>query len=240
MASAIKSRPLPAWERWLYGGAGSVAPQAIIGITVDFSSVFATFTPAAFIGWLIRAVLLLGIGGFVSFLHRKETDPWRAFLIGLSAPALLSTLIAGTSHPTVNGTAQAAMPPDVAAATRSVGPTRGLAVAFDTDSILPELTRGILGRPPALGFLAVPEVSPVRALADLSAGDRICGTSEGLDVLARQPGPLRFEAIAMPLAELAAALRTGVCDAAVLVSQASPAEVAGYFAPVGIVAIPLR
>jgi hypothetical protein len=43
----------------------------------------------------------------------------------------------------------------------------------------------------------------------------------------------------MPLAELAAALRTGVCDAAVLVSQASPAEVAGYFAPVGIVTIPL-
>jgi hypothetical protein len=80
----------------------------------------------------------------------------------------------------------------------------------------------------------------VRALADLSAADRICGTSEGLDVLARQPGPLRPEAIAMPLAELAAALQTGVCDAAVLVSQASPAEVAGYFAPVGIVAIPLR
>ena len=79
----------------------------------------------------------------------------------------------------------------------------------------------------------------MRALADLSAADRICGTSEGLDVLARQPGPLRFDAIAMPLAELAAALCTGVCDAAVLVSQASPAEVAGYFAPVGIVTIPL-
>jgi hypothetical protein len=59
-------------------------------------------------------------------------------------------------------------------------------------------------------------------------------------MLARQPGPLRPEAIAMPLAELAVALQTGVCDAAVLVSQASPAEVAGYFAPVGIVAIPLR
>lgn len=255
MASKIESRPLPAWERWLYGGAGSVAPQAIIGITVDFSSVFATFTPAAFIGWLIRALLLLGIGGFVSFLHRKETDPWRAFLIGLSAPALLSTLIAGTSHPggagiadrpetqsafAVNGTAQAAMPLDVAPAARWRGATRGFAVAIDTRSILPELTRGILGRRPALGFLVIPEISSVRALADLSAEDRICGTGEGLEVLARQPGPLRFEAVAMPLAELAAALRTGLCDAAVLVSQASPAEVAGYFAPVGIVAIPVR
>jgi len=255
MASKIEPRPLPAWERWLYGGAGSVAPQAIIGITVDFSSVFATFTPAAFIGWLIRAALLLGIGGFVSFLHRKETDPWRAFLIGLSAPALLSTLIAGTSHPggagiadrpetqsalVVNGTAQAAIPPDGAPATRWRGATRGVAVALDTDSILPELTRGILGRRPALGFLAIPEGSPVRALADLSAEDRICGTSEGLDVLARQPGPLRFEAVAMPLAELAVALRIGLCDAAVLVSQASPAEVAGYFARVGIVTIPVR
>lgn len=98
MIDTIETRPLPSWERWLYGGAGSVAPQAIIGITVDFSSVFATFTPAAFIGWLIRALLLIAIGGFVSFLHRKETDPWRAFLIGLSAPALLSTLIAATSH----------------------------------------------------------------------------------------------------------------------------------------------
>ncbi|HSA82622.1 MAG TPA: hypothetical protein VLE23_17530 [Geminicoccaceae bacterium] len=255
MASNIEARPLPSWERWLYGGAGSVAPQAIIGITVDFSSVFATFTPVAFIGWLIRAVLLIAIGGFVSFLHRKETDPWRAFLIGLSAPALLSTLIAGTSHPggagiadrpetqsafVVNGTAQAAIPPDEAPAARPLGRTRGVAVALDTGSILPELTRGILGRRPALGFLAIPAVSRVRALADLSADDRICGTREGLDMLARRPGPLRSQATAMALAELAVALRTGRCDAAVLVSQASPAAVAGYFAPVGIVAVPLR
>ena len=232
-----------------------MAPQAIIGITVDFSSVFATFTPVAFIGWLIRAVLLIAIGGFVSFLHRKETDPWRSFLIGLSAPALLSTLIAGTSHPSgagiadrpetrsasvVYGAAQAAMPPGVAPAAPMRGATRGVAVALDTEFILPELTRGILGRRPALGFLAIPEASPARALADLGAYDRICGTGEGLEVLARQPGSLRLQAIAMPLAELAVALRAGVCDAALLVSQASPADVAGYFAPVGIVAIPLR
>jgi hypothetical protein len=254
MASRIESRPLPSWERWLYGGAGSVAPQAIIGITVDFSSVFATFTPVAFIGWLIRAALLIAIGGFVSFLHRRETDPWRAFLIGLSAPALLSTLIAATSHPSGpiadrpeaqaafadNNTEQAAPPPDVAPRARSGGPARGVAVALDSGSILPELTRGILGRRPALAFLAIRDASPVRALADLGEGDRVCGTDEGLDVLARQPGPPRFETAAMPLAELAVALRAGLCDAAVLVSQASPPEVAGYFAPVGVLAIPLR
>ena len=149
MSSKIESRPLPAWERWLYGGAGSVAPQAIIGITVDFSSVFAAFTPVAFIGWLIRAALLIAIGGFVSFLHRKETDPWRSFLIGLSAPALLSTLIAGTSHPDGAGIAdrpemrsafvvhgaQAAMPPDVVPAPRIPGATRGVAVALEARGV---------------------------------------------------------------------------------------------------------
>jgi hypothetical protein len=256
MVDRIEARPLPCWERWLYGGAGSVAPQAITGITVDFASVFATFTPVAFIGWLIRALLLIAIGGFVSFLHRKETDPWRAFLIGLSAPALLSTLIAATSHqggggpisgrPEVRstfaivGSAHAAPPLEGVTAARPKAATAGVAVALDTGSILPELTRGILGRRPTLGFLAVPQASSARALADLDAGDRVCGTNDGLDMLARQPGPLRFEATAVSLAELATALRSGLCDAAVLVSQASPAEVAGYFAPAGILAIPLR
>ena len=256
MIDTIETRPLPSWERWLYGGAGSVAPQAIIGITVDFASVFATFTPVAFIGWLIRALLLIAIGGFVSFLHRKETDPWRAFLIGLSAPALLSTLIAATSHQggagpiagraevrlsfAVIGSAHAALPLEGAAAARPGAAFAGVALALDAGSILPELTRGILGRRPALGFLAVPESSPARALADFGAGDLICGTDDGLDMLARQPGPLRFEAAAVPLAELATALRSGLCDGAVLVSQASPAEVAGYFAPAGILALPLR
>jgi hypothetical protein len=254
MVSTVKSRPLPSWERWLYGGAGSVAPQAIIGITVDFPSLFATYTPVALIGCLIRAALLIAIGGFVSFLHRKETDPWRAFLIGLSAPALLSALIAGTSYPggagpladrrqaqsasAVNGPAHTALSRGTPA-TRSIGPRPGVAVASDSPSILPELTRGILGRRRMPGFLATLEGSPVRALADLSADDRICGTSEGLDVFAPQPDPLRLAAVAMPLADLAVALRSGLCDAAVLVSQASPAEVAGYFAPVGIVAVPL-
>src|SRR3954452_21595484 len=90
-----KSHLLAGWERWLYGGAGSLAPTIISATTVDFAIVFASITTPVFLGWSVRVMLLFIIGGFVTFLHRNETDHWRAFVIGISAPTLITTYLAG-------------------------------------------------------------------------------------------------------------------------------------------------
>lgn len=86
---------LAAWQRWLYGGLGSTAPIAAAGATADFVAIFSDLQPIVFVGWFARTVVLFVIGGFVSFMHRHETSEWRAFVIGISAPALLTTLLAG-------------------------------------------------------------------------------------------------------------------------------------------------
>jgi hypothetical protein len=92
MATALTSL-----QRCTYGGIGALAPIFVAGTTID-KSIFLAFDLTTFLGWVFRTVCLFCIGAFVSFLHKKEVDEWRAFVIGISAPALITTAIAGP-HP---------------------------------------------------------------------------------------------------------------------------------------------
>jgi hypothetical protein len=42
--------------------------------------------------------LLFGLGGFVGFLHKTETDAWKCFVVGISAPALITTALASRAN----------------------------------------------------------------------------------------------------------------------------------------------
>lgn len=90
--------PLRTRERWIYGGVGAMAPLAVAAATQDLGAVFSNTTTITMIGWSARVVLLFIIGGFVAFLHKKENDAWRCFLIGLAAPALITTGLAGSAN----------------------------------------------------------------------------------------------------------------------------------------------
>jgi hypothetical protein len=85
-------------ERWIYGGLGALAPVIVSALTLDIESVFASnLSFLVVIFWISRCLLLFIVGGFVSFLHKSETDAWRCFVIGISAPALITTAFAGSA-----------------------------------------------------------------------------------------------------------------------------------------------
>jgi hypothetical protein len=86
--------PLPARERWLLGGAGAIAPLIVLAIGLDWENVFTVLKWGAALGYLVKAALLFLVGGFVGFLQKSETDQFKCFLIGISAPALIATAAA--------------------------------------------------------------------------------------------------------------------------------------------------
>jgi hypothetical protein len=87
--------PLSNRERWLYGGLGALAPMVVTALTFDMTIVFQNPKLDAIGGYILRCALLFLVGGFVAFMHRSESDIWRCFVTGISAPALITTAMAG-------------------------------------------------------------------------------------------------------------------------------------------------
>jgi hypothetical protein len=79
---------------------GALAPIVVSAIATDMVAVFEKVNWLTALGYVSRNLLLFGLGGFVASLHKKETDAWRCFVIGISAPALITTAMAGKSGPT--------------------------------------------------------------------------------------------------------------------------------------------
>ncbi len=80
---------------WI-GGLGALTPIILNLLVVDIGGVLSSATLTVVIGFIVRVVLLFGVGGFVAYLHKTEHDPLKLFELGISAPALLLTLANGT------------------------------------------------------------------------------------------------------------------------------------------------
>jgi hypothetical protein len=72
-----------------------LAPVIVTALTLDLVVVFSKPDPPTIAAWTVRGLLLFIIGGFVAFLHKTESDVWRCFVIGVSAPALITTAVSG-------------------------------------------------------------------------------------------------------------------------------------------------
>jgi hypothetical protein len=161
-ATNPETTSLKSWERWLYGGLGAMAPLIVIGATTDTVAVFSALTVVVAIAWLVKCIFLFGIGGFVAFLHKSEADTWKCFVIGISAPALITTGLSGTAARInapapqaslgVFSSAHAAPSPEtVAAGSRiKVVPTSGLA-----EGVAEQIRRGLFGIDPPLSLVVV-------------------------------------------------------------------------------------
>jgi len=96
--SADKPAALSTVKRCLFGGAGAIAPLIVLAISVDPKTVFISFTIIVFAGYAVKATLLFLVGGFVGFLQRNESDEFKCFIMGISAPALITTYAASGAH----------------------------------------------------------------------------------------------------------------------------------------------
>src|SRR5262249_55575423 len=79
----------------------------------------------------------------VCFLQRTEKDPWKCFLIGISAPALVTTATAAKAA-TLDGTVA-----ELASVTRTVS------VSDYGESIFHQFVRGFVGSNPTITVLVV-------------------------------------------------------------------------------------
>jgi hypothetical protein len=152
------SAPLQTHERWLYGGSGAIAPWIIALVTIDSVQVFRDLDLVVSLFWVAKSIGLFLVGGFVAFLHQKETDVWRCFVTGIAAPALITTALAGQAAtrkvsfvPNVTSQAYAASPMEeiAAEATR----VEVLQLADIREGFLEKLYRGVLSRNPEMTWL---------------------------------------------------------------------------------------
>ncbi len=161
-ATSIESTSLKSWERWLYGGLGAMAPLAVIGATTDTVAVFSTITLVVAIAWTVKCAILFAIGGFVAFLHKTEGDNWKCFLIGISAPALITTGLSGTAarinSPASNAElgffsrAFAAPNPETEAAAKRI---KVIPIAGLKEGVAEQIKRGLFGVDPPLSLVVV-------------------------------------------------------------------------------------
>lgn len=80
-------------QKFIIAGSGALAPQLVNLAVIDLQSI-ATFgiTFLFIASYVIRQIVLFGIGGTVGCLNQEE-NPWKLFQIGIAAPALLTALI---------------------------------------------------------------------------------------------------------------------------------------------------
>lgn len=174
-ATSTETTSLKPWERWIYGGVGAMAPLAVVAATTDTVAVFSTLTVVVAVAWLAKCIILFGIGGFVAFLHRTEADTWKCFVIGILAPALITTGLSGTAA-RINApapqaglgvftNAYAATNPDTDAGRIKIVPIAGL-----KEGIAEQIRRGLFGIDPPLSLVVV-SAEATEAAARTVAGE---------------------------------------------------------------------
>jgi hypothetical protein len=81
-------------ERLLLGGIAALIPSLCSLLVLDFHT-FAQ-AQADYIGWLgyvIRVLILFGLGGFFTYVHKEEVNPWKVVQLGLGVPALAVSIL---------------------------------------------------------------------------------------------------------------------------------------------------
>ncbi|MBI5287187.1 MAG: SPOR domain-containing protein [Deltaproteobacteria bacterium] len=81
------------YKKILIGGLGALTPILMNLLVVDLNILLVNLTFLAFLGYIIRVVILFYLGGLVAYLHRDENSPVKLFELGIAAPALITALL---------------------------------------------------------------------------------------------------------------------------------------------------
>lgn len=83
--------------RFILGGIGGLAPIILFLVNLDFERYVADATTWKTVGYVVRAMLLFLLGGFVAYLHETENKRITLFLVGVSAPSLIAGYLSTAS-----------------------------------------------------------------------------------------------------------------------------------------------
>lgn len=89
-------RRLPSRRRIIIGALGALTPILMNLLVADFNAM-PTLTRFDLLGYAIRFVVLLLIGGMVGYFHADEVNTLKLFQLGIAGPALLTGYISAKS-----------------------------------------------------------------------------------------------------------------------------------------------
>lgn len=84
---------MEAKHRILLGAIGGITPYVVTLLAINYKTVIPNFETADWVGFLVRCAVLVFLGSLVAYLHTKETEPFKVFQLGLSAPALIAAAL---------------------------------------------------------------------------------------------------------------------------------------------------
>ncbi|MFQ5900160.1 MAG: SPOR domain-containing protein [Thermodesulfobacteriota bacterium] len=79
-------------EALLIGAIAGASPLIVNLVNVDAGLIFDSFEWKIFMGYLIKAIVLMFLGTFLVYVN-SEIDKWKAFQIGIMAPAVIISAI---------------------------------------------------------------------------------------------------------------------------------------------------
>jgi hypothetical protein len=167
-------------KRFCIGGAGGLAPVVLFFACVDFQAYMNNAPLATTLGYVVRALALFLIGGFVAYLHNNEDQEFKIFEIGLGAPAVLAGLIATNAANSNNNAPDKrlaiAMPP----AAEQIMPTTAVA------PLPSQLPSNLPGAAPTTMPTAMPTASPTMTPVAAPAPQAIPEADSGRPHASRQ------------------------------------------------------
>lgn len=95
-------------KKIMIGGLGALTPVIINLLIVDLNVLLIKLTLFAFLGYIVRVVVLFYLGGLVAFLHKDENSPIKIFELGILAPALITAMINAGHIPIIKAPTQTA------------------------------------------------------------------------------------------------------------------------------------
>jgi len=95
-------------KKIMIGGLGALTPVIMNLLIVDLNVLLIKLTLFAFLGYIVRVVVLFYLGGLVAFLHKDENSPIKIFELGILAPALITAMINAGHIPIIKAPIQTA------------------------------------------------------------------------------------------------------------------------------------
>jgi hypothetical protein len=83
-------------QRILIGGIGALMPIIVNLLIVDFEKL-ADYNFLRTFGYLIKTLVLFGLGGLIAYFNKDEVNAFKLFQLGLGAPALIVGMLNGVT-----------------------------------------------------------------------------------------------------------------------------------------------
>jgi hypothetical protein len=91
------------WHKCLLASLGALLPLIMSLYYTEWSVLAQNFTLGIFIGYCIKVIILVFLGGLIGYLYKSETNRWKILQLGIAAPSIMLGLINEQDLVTVSG-----------------------------------------------------------------------------------------------------------------------------------------